>query len=372
MARDRPLKILFCSDYVSTWDIGGATRVLNHQIAAMGDSGVDCRLLSGVPEGESGSLGLPWYRVHYKSLFYIPRLFWWCFWLRWFYRPDVVHIHQPLIGWCAHLALPRSVKRIYHFHSYWGLEKKSHANGFRDRCLCALKSWLELQLLRRMSHFVVLSEYSKAMLRPVCHEGAHINVIPAAVKVHGLNKRSPENGTFKWLSVRRLDPRMGLDVLLEALATLKATDWTLTIVGTGREEKKLRTLCESLKLSKRVTFAGRVSDSELRDLWCGHHGMVIPTREMEGFGLSVIEAWAAGLPVLATKVGALGEFSRHGTVIHLVDECRVEALANGLKWCQSHWLQGDSVSLDCQRVVDDHYDWKRVGVEYYELYRSLT
>jgi glycosyltransferase involved in cell wall biosynthesis len=165
---------------------------------------------------------------------------------------------------------------------------------------------------------------------------------------------------------------MGLDILLEALATMKEIQWSLTIVGTGREENKLRSLCQSLQLSKRVTFAGRVSDSELRDLWGGHHGMVIPTREMEGFGLSVIEAWAAGLPVLATKVGALGEFTRHGDVIHLVDACRVEPLAHGLKWCQDHWLKSGAISLDCQRVVCDHYDWRRVGLAYFDLYRSLT
>jgi glycosyltransferase involved in cell wall biosynthesis len=175
---------------------------------------------------------------------------------------------------------------------------------------------------------------------------------------------------------------MGLDILLDALAifihenlNLKVT---LSVVGTGRDEQRLKNLCQKLKLEKHVHFCGRVEESELQNLMLSHHGMIIPTREMEGFGMSVIEAWAAGLPVMATNAGALGEFSRHGEVIDIVGEPTVENIKSGLKWCCEHWMSSDDsvmndLSQRCRDVATQHYSKdviKEQLLNIYGTYRS--
>jgi glycosyltransferase involved in cell wall biosynthesis len=85
-----------------------------------------------------------------------------------------------------------------------------------------------------------------------------------------------------------------------------------------------------------------------------------------------LEAWAAGLPVLATRVGALSEFEKHGEAIHLVDTCSVESLKVGLTWARSHWKDHKAMADACQDVIKSNYDWDQVGRRYLEVYGSLS
>jgi glycosyltransferase involved in cell wall biosynthesis len=390
----RPLKILICSDYFSTWNIGGATRVVQHQMETLAQSSHSAILLSGAPKEDEGVLPIPWQKKTYKGFFFLPSLLGALLRLRVEWKPDIVHIHQPLIGWLAHVCMPMTVKRIYHFHSFWGEEKQSHAkNGFQ-KGLSWLKGSMERSLLRRMQHFVVLSEYSEQRLRELGIL-APITKIPGAVDLKNWNQsgkraKLPEEAllkvsedrlpatlevrTLNLLSVRRLDPRMGLDLLIQAMGELKKNqpelEIKLTIVGTGREENNLKNLCRDLGLQSMITFEGRVSEDRLHELMWEHDVMVIPTRELEGFGLSVIEAWAAGLPVLATSIGGLIEFSKHVPAIHLVGEPTVENLVAGINYVLEQGRMASKLSKTCRLTVEQHYSFEVVGQALLALYEK--
>lgn len=104
----------------------------------------------------------------------------------------------------------------------------------------------------------------------------------------------------------------GVDVLLEALAELHQRAITATIVGSGPDESKFRTLSSSLGLEGRVRFTGALP---IRDAFALGRIMVVPSRA-ESFPYVVLEAAAAGLPLIATNVGGIPEITDgSGTVL---------------------------------------------------------
>ena len=143
--------------------------------------------------------------------------------------------------------------------------------------------------------------------------------------------RSAPQGPFRFLNVARLSRQKGQDLLLEALA-LARTDLppvSLTLVGSGPEEASLRRLSRKLGLNDIVSFAGYTSDpaSHFRSADC----FVLPSR-WEGFGVVLIEALQAGLPLLATDCNfGPADVITDPKLGELVPPESVCALAAGLK-----------------------------------------
>ena len=112
-----------------------------------------------------------------------------------------------------------------------------------------------------------------------------------------------------FLSVRRLEARMGLDSLIEAARILvdRGFDFRLLIGGSGSMEPRLRQLVSELNLGETVFLLGRVPDEELPRCYAAADCFVLPTRALECFGLIILEAYACGTPVIGTPVGAISE-----------------------------------------------------------------
>lgn len=103
------------------------------------------------------------------------------------------------------------------------------------------------------------------------------------------------------LVVQRLQPEKSTDVALRAFAAGAPTGWTLDVVGRGPELPALRTLAKELGIADRVSFLGFRDD--VPELMRTSSALLAPC-EVEGLGLSVLEAMAHGLPVLASDAGA--------------------------------------------------------------------
>ena len=110
-------------------------------------------------------------------------------------------------------------------------------------------------------------------------------------------------------TLRRLVPRMGLDRLLDAGYRLLGDrlNFHLVIGGSGPLRVRLEEQAEALGMSSSVTFMGRVEDNILPLAYAACDAFVLPTEELECFGLIALEALSAGRPVLATPVGAIPE-----------------------------------------------------------------
>ena len=126
----------------------------------------------------------------------------------------------------------------------------------------------------------------------------------------------------------------GLDVLLRAMKEGAKTTPEATLVVAGRDParygRKIEALCERLGLSDRVSFLGPVDRAVLPDLLWHSDVFVLPSR-MEAFGVAVLEALAAGVPVVATNVGGIPEIVRDGVDGLLVPPSNPAALAGAIR-----------------------------------------
>lgn len=123
--------------------------------------------------------------------------------------------------------------------------------------------------------------------------------------------RAAEGDCAPWpyvLAYGRLTKKKGFDLLLEAFAQLgsRHPQIHLIVAGEGEEEKALLAQASRLGLADRVSFLGRATEEDVVHLLMGCLFVVVPSRR-EPFGIVVMEALGAGRPVLATKVGGIGE-----------------------------------------------------------------
>jgi glycosyltransferase involved in cell wall biosynthesis len=132
------------------------------------------------------------------------------------------------------------------------------------------------------------------------------------------------------VTVRRLVPRMAIDLAIDALAEiLDHTDGQLLVAGSGPELKTLESHAQDRGLGNRVRFLGRVEDEQLPLLYAAADVCVVPSRELEGFGYVALEALAAGTPVVATGTGGLTELVG-GLEPRWVTEATSEAIAGAI------------------------------------------
>ena len=111
------------------------------------------------------------------------------------------------------------------------------------------------------------------------------------------------------MTARRLVPRMGVDVLIDAIATLRTNGRAirLVVIGDGELRRALTRYRDHHGLGRVVQFLGRVPDEELVDWYRAADVFVLPTTAYEGYGMVTAEALACATPVVATNVGASPE-----------------------------------------------------------------
>jgi glycosyltransferase involved in cell wall biosynthesis len=132
-----------------------------------------------------------------------------------------------------------------------------------------------------------------------------------------------------FLYVGRLKRYKGVEIVLEALASVRQTrpDVTLDVAGQGDDRDRLERVARALGIGAAVRFVGFVPEEEKRRLLRRSWAVVLPSRK-EGWGISNVEAAACGTPALASDSPGLRESVRHGETGFLVPHGDVRALAD--------------------------------------------
>jgi glycosyltransferase involved in cell wall biosynthesis/SAM-dependent methyltransferase len=299
-------------------------------------------------------------------------------------RPDVLHLHQPLSGVGALAAAGASgVPALYTFHSSAALEYRArrgmtrrHVSGPAGAAATALLWALERACLGRAGRIHALSAFSARQLWAL-HGIARdrIAIVPGGVDLARFSPPADVSATRRrlglpedrplLLTVRDLEPRMGLDVLLRAVARAReeAADALVLIGGRGWRERALRALAAELGLDDHVRFLGFVPEADLADYYRAADAFVLPTRELEGFGLVTVEALACGTPVVGTSAGATPEILSALDPGLLVPPEDPAALARALVDIV-HRVRHDRAGIAdlrdrCRRLAERRYDWTR-------------
>ena len=115
-------------------------------------------------------------------------------------------------------------------------------------------------------------------------------------------EESRMSDAFQFITIGRLVEQKGIDILLQAFSMMKNSDSHLTIAGTGVEQKQLQALGSSLKLERRIRWAGDLNREQIRKLIQSSNCVVLASRH-ETFGNVLTEATACGKPIISTKCG---------------------------------------------------------------------
>ena len=174
------------------------------------------------------------------------------------------------------------------------------------------------------------------------------------------------------LSVRRLTRRMGLDLLIRALAQIRAAvpEARLVLAGRGPERRNLERLARQLGLAGAVTFSGFVPEEQLADYYAAADLFVLPTRSLEGFGMATVEALSCGTPVVGTSEGATPEILEPLDGDMLADKATPQAIAQACV----RWLAKPEELLSVRRRCREHaegYSWKKTGPALEALYERV-
>jgi len=163
----------------------------------------------------------------------------------------------------------------------------------------------------------------------------------------------------------------GFDLFLRAAALLvpEFPDLGILLVGEGPRRSYLEHLSRELGIDKRVRFVGIVNDIRiplaLMDLF------VFSSRWPEAFGLTLVEAMAAGRPVVATKTGAVPEIIRHGSDGWLVEPDNVSSLAEGIRQLLKDRETADRLAKSGQQRAREKFHVDRFVSEIEAVYREV-
>jgi len=310
---------------------------------------------------------------------------------------DIAMIHQSLAGLGPILFRYGMVSLwVYVCHSLAHEEYLARAERaattlerVRRRLSVRARRWIERTVIRRCHHVIVLSEFMKQQVMAT-HGIApkDITVVPGAADpatfypAHDRNEirrelKLPESRTLLF-TVRNLVPRMGLENLLEAMTMLgeEQRNLLLLIGGEGQLRPRLEELIRSRGLQDSVQLLGFVPEDQLAKYYQASDLVVLPTLQLEGFGLVTVEALACGTPVVGTPVGAIPE------VLSTVDPLLVTEGTDGLSLAKTLRLllkrfrdqpgERERFSKKGREVVERRYNWAAHTADLDRLFASLS
>lgn len=302
-------------------------------------------------------------------------------------HPDIVHGHFWMSGLAALDAARREsgarIPVVQTFHAL-GTVKRRH-QGAQDTSP-AEREWLEPYVGRAVDRIIATCSDEVFELKAMGIETARISIAPCGVDLDlfsatGGAEAKPRR--FRILSVGRLVPRKGVDLVIQALPLLGKEgfdDVELLIVGgegdaavTGAdpEGSRLMALAERLGVGEQVSLRGQVPREAMPGILRSADAVVC-TPWYEPFGIVPLEAMACGVPVVAAAVGGLRDtVVDRGTGLH-VPPRDPEAIARAL----AEMLAAPALRSELGRAggkrARTRYSWDRVAAESEKAYQHAA
>jgi glycosyltransferase involved in cell wall biosynthesis/SAM-dependent methyltransferase len=310
---------------------------------------------------------------------------------------DVLELYQPFSGYGALRSdRTKGLPCLYTFLSPAPLEYMSrrgmtghHRPGLIGRVAQVMLWGIERACLRRATRIQVLSDFSAGLIWKLYGIGAdRIVTIPGGADLERFHPASDRYALREalrlpvrspvLLTVRNLEARMGLDTLIRAVAILRRhiPNVLLLIGGAGSLRSHLESLSSSLGLQQDIRFLGYIPEPDLPRYYQAADAFVLPTRDLEGFGLITVESLASGTPVVGTAVGATPEILLPLDSSLVFREATPEAMADDLvrffKGNQRDPAASQALREACRRHAERYYNWDRSVARLEDTLKHLT
>jgi glycosyltransferase involved in cell wall biosynthesis len=269
----------------------------------------------------------------------------------------VAHLHAH---WATHPALAAWTVRALTGIPY---SFTAHAHDlYVDRAMLREK-------VRDAAFVVTISEFNRRLLEEVCGDDARgkVHVIRCGVDLreYAPGARRPV-AVPTFLCVASLRPYKGHAVLLDAVALLRARGVAVQVVlvGDGPLRGELEVRIARLGIADAVALRGALPHEEIPALLAGATAVVLPSvtqsdGQMEGIPVALMEAMAAGVPVVSTRLSGIPELVRDGEGGLLVPERDPEALAGAMARIAAEPALAARLGEGARRIVERDFDRAR-------------
>lgn len=217
-------------------------------------------------------------------------------------KPDIVHVHTTAY---AYAAVQTVYPAVMTMHSIAWREALT-GRGLRKYLLAATELYVERVILNRLRHIIAIAPSLADYIRARSH--AQIYPIPVAVDPEFFEIPDLDKGN-RLLFVGQIYPRKGVMQLLKSVALIRrqVPEIRVDIIGDLTDSEyvaELKTYIEERQMQDHIRFLGRVDDSTLKRAY-SESSLVVLSAVEEGTPACLLEAMAAGKPVVATSVGGI-------------------------------------------------------------------
>ena len=298
---------------------------------------------------------VPYLRTVLNQALYIWRL-------RLLRRADVVHLFSAsywsfLLAPVPAILAARLLRKpvILHYHSG---EAEDHLVRWRP---------VLAPFLRLVDEIVVPSSFLQSVF---AQHGYRAVVIPNVINNSDFPYRRRAPLRPRLLSVRSLENHYRIENTVAAFAHLKRRfpDATLTIAGCGSRQRQLRQMVQKLGL-KDVRFAGAVCPAALSGLYDGAH-IFVNSSVVDNQPVSILEAFAAGLPVVSTPTGDIAAMLCRGEAGLIIDPEDPLALAEAMTRLLEDPELARRITTRARQEVE-RYTWSRIGERWRSVYARV-
>ena len=278
-------------------------------------------------------------------------------------RFDVLHFHEPFVPFLSLVLLRESQSiNIATFHAFAGW---SPAYEFGKRALA--------RFARRLHGRIAVSAVARHFIDR--YFPGDYKVIPNGVDIDKLANAKPiaryRDGTLNILFIGRFESRKGAMYLLKAFRVLRKRGYNIRLLmaGTGPQEREIRRYIATRRLTG-VELLGRVSDDDKASYFATADVFVSPATGQESFGIVLLEAMAAGKPIVCSDIhGYKGVVHRDEQAL-LVPPKDVKALTKALeRLINDPELRARMGASGRERVVQ--YGWENICAKVEEYYRFV-
>ena len=299
-------------------------------------------------------------------------------------NPDIVHIHEP------NLFLTTPLAAYAHFFMKKKLVTHCYSDpfdwpgqGWLFKAAMAFYSWLYHWKLQMADRVVALSEEYRDNSRHLPHWQEKTTLLPMCLAP--VFRKLDEETVLQFrrekgfgpepiiLYVGRLDTRKGIDVLIRAMANVEGAQCMIVGKGEQHTEEALLRLTAELGLENKVHFVGRAEQAELNFYYNSAHVLVLPTvdRTAETFGAVLLEAWAAGTPVISADNPAPARLIQESGGGILVPRGDYLELAKAIQSLLCDPQAAHQLGAKGQAFAESHFSYHSTALQLIQMYQEL-
>jgi glycosyltransferase involved in cell wall biosynthesis len=354
----------FGGDAIVVWQLVRRQRAAGHTVHILTSNCTDIRDAPGLTKMglaiSSSALDAINLKRILTLIWLVPRSFWY---LR-RARPDVIHSHTADFGFALSFAA-----RAYRIP----MINTCHGVSFINPDHSLFKRKLETFFLKAARYRLILT-VDRTSLAGFHKAGiGHVRYIDNAVDRERFKTAPPYwTGRLELFNVGRVETAKGMKVLLNALAILPPKlDWRLRVAGPGAQLDAYTAYAAQLGLADKVRFLGKVMPKDNATLYASSHIFILPSLH-EGFPIVLLEAWAAGLPVIITEVGTVTDVCRDGENALLVNPGSSEQLAAAIGRLANDAELRRRLARNGQRLVREKYTYEALLPQVMAVYEEVT